>query len=275
MAKIEMLDILNLKYFCNGYDVPYKLKDGEILNIKPILVKDYPYYEVAKMILEIPKNEVNDIRVIQMSYLEFIKEFIESNEIYASNLVTICQLCFGYSKIGFSVYKNKPCLCLCDEDATIKYIITPKDFDEIAMIILNQNDANYDNRYISPEVKELMQSYYKAKGNNYRTPSLEEKKAYVISRTGILLFNLNEMTYRNFDLIYTSCINSEIYMAQKMVQCSYKYEVKEDVKHPLFEQKKDPYAEIFEDTTILSDKGISGADQLNALNLPPDNSVKF
>ena len=44
------------------------------------------------------------------------------------------------------------------------------------------------------------------------------------------------------------------------------YDVKEDVKHPLFEPKKDPYAEIFEDTSILGEKGISGADKLNAQN---------
>ena len=51
-----------------------------------------------------------------------------------------------------------------------------------------------------------------------------------------------------------------------MVQCSYKYEVKEDVKHPLFEKKKDPYAEIFEDTGVFSSKGITGAERLNDLN---------
>lgn len=60
-----------------------------------------------------------------------------------------------------------------------------------------------------------------------------------------------------------------------MIQCSEKYEVKEEIRHPLFEPKKDPYAEIFEDTTILSSKGVSGAENLNVLNLPHDDSVKF
>ena len=52
-----------------------------------------------------------------------------------------------------------------------------------------------------------------------------------------------------------------------MVQCSYKYDVKEDVKHPLFEQKKDPYAEIFENTGVLKNKGITGTESLDRLNL--------
>ena len=50
------LENLELKYFCNGFDVPYKLQNGGILNIKPILVKDYPYYEYSSSILEIRKN---------------------------------------------------------------------------------------------------------------------------------------------------------------------------------------------------------------------------
>lgn len=266
---------LELKYFCNGYDVPYKLKDGQILNIKPILVKDYPYYETAKTILEIEKNEINNIEIIKMSYLEFIFNLIETNAAYSNFIISLCELCFGYDKVAISLHKNKKVLCLCDENNIVKYIITSKDFEDISKIILNQNDANYDNRYINPEVKELMAEYYKVKSKNTKSPTLEEKKAFVTSKTGMSFNQLNEMTYRHFDMIYSANVDSEIYIAQKMVQCAYKYEVKEDVKHPLFEPKKDPYAEIFEDTTILSEKGISGAEQLNALNLPHDDSVKF
>ena len=155
---------------------------------------------------------------------------------------------------------------MCDENEIVQYIITPKDFDEIAKIILNQNDSNYDNRYINPEVRELMESYYKVKAKDFRSPTLEERKAYTTSRTGISLAQLNEMTYRYFDLVYNASVNSEIYMTQKMVQCSEKYEVKQDVKHPLFEQKKDPYSEIFEETSILQSKGFSGANNLNLPN---------
>ena len=266
MVFVVDLKDLELKYFCNGYDVPYEIKNGGVLNIKPILVKDYPIYEIAKGILEINKNEINDINVIKMSYLEFLFNLINVNTTYNNGLIEICRLSFGYEKIAIGIHNNKKCLLLCDEDNVVKYIIMPKEFDDIIKIILNQNNANYDNRYVSPEVRELMEEYYKVKYNNIRTPSLEEKKAYVISKTGDNLSQINDMPYRLFDLIYNSCINSEIYFAQKMVQCSYKYEVKEDVKHPLFEPKKDPYAEIFEDTSVLKEKGINGADKLEAQN---------
>ena len=243
---------LELRYFCNGYDVPYKVKEGGELNIKPILVKDYPYYEVAKSILEIPKNETNNIEVIKMSYLEFLITIISGSETHKDLFIKICELCFGYVNIGIIEHNRKHCIALCDDESIVKYIITPKEFDEISKIILNQNDAHYDGRYVSPD--------------NTRSPSLEEKKAFITSKTGIDINTINEMTYRYFDLVYSSSVNNDLYFAQKMVQCSYKYDVKEDVRHPLFEPPKDPYAEIFEDTGILGEKGISGADKLNAQN---------
>ena len=271
MVFVVDLKDLELRYFCNGYDVPYEVKNGGVLNIKPILVKDYPYYEMSKNLLNINKNEINDIKVIQMSYLEFIFNLIDVDITYNNSLIEICRLCLGYEKIAIGNHNNKKCLLLCDEKNTVKYIITSKEFDDIIKIILNQNDANYDNRYVNPEVRELMIEYYKVRHNDIRTPSLEEKKAYVVSKTGMEINRINNMSYRLFDLVYNSCVNSEIYFAQKMVQCSYKYEVKGDVKHPLFEPKKDPYAEIFEDAGILKEKGITGADGLNNLNLNPIN----
>ena len=267
------LDELELKYFYNGYDVPYKVKNGGVLNIKPILVKDYPFYEISKVLLEINKNETNNIEIIKMSYLEYIFNLISVNVTYNNALIELCRLSFGYDKIAIGTHNKKRCLLLCNDELKVEYIITPKEFDEIAKIILNQNDANYDNRYVNPEVRELMLEYYKVKHSDFRTPNLEEKKAYVVGKTGMNINQINEMAYRLFDLIYNSCVNSEIYLAQKMVQCSYKYDVKEDVKHPLFEKKKDPYAEIFEDTTVLSNKGINGAEKLNNLNLNNNSDI--
>ena len=68
-------------------------------------------------------------------------------------------------------------------------------------------------------------------------------------------------------MIYDACKDSETYIGQKIIQGSYKYDVKEDIKHPLFVSKKDPYEELFTDTSTLASKGISGAENLTAMNL--------
>lgn len=262
------LEDLELRYFCNGFDVPYKLKNGGILNIKPILVKDYPYYEYSSTILEIKKNETDNIEIIKMSYLEFLLNIYITNEDCKNKLINLCNLCLGYDYISVGKDKNnKTCLYLCNEDGEVEKIISSKEFDDISKIILNQNNYSYDNRYVSPEVRELMAEYYKVKYSDVYTPTLERKKAFVSSKTGLSFKVLNELTYREFDLMYNASVESEIYIGQKIIQASYKYEVKEDIKHPLFERKKDPYAEIFEDTSVLGSKGISGANQLNGMNV--------
>lgn len=258
------LEEIELKYFVNGFDVPFQLKNGGILNIKPILVKDYPYYEYALPILEIRKNESNDIEIIQMSYLDFLlKVLIKNDEESKNRLLTLCDLCFGYSQIGSGVdNKNKSCLYLCNESGVIQKIISSKEFDDIIQIILNQNDSSYDNRYVDPDVRKLMSTYYKAKYGETEFPTLEKRKAFVCSKNGMSFSQLNELTYREFDLIYSSALNSEIYIGQKIIQGSYKYDVKEEIKHPLFEKKKDPYEELFTSTNTLAGKGINGAESL-------------
>ena len=266
-------------------NVPYELKDGGLIYIKPILVKDYLRYSWAKEILSIEKNEINDIEIIQMSYLEFlIKKVFTMNKELEDKLRWLIKLCMDEDYVAF--VDNK--VYICEQDTTIKAIIRPKEFDDISKIIQSQNDPNYDDRYVSPEVKELMQDqynfiylrlilrrsfnnyqkgWYKTKYSNITSPTLEKKKAFVSSKTSKTFKELNELPYREFELIYDACKDSEIYIGQKIIQGSYKYDVKEDIKHPLFEPKKDPYEELFTDTSTLASKGISGAENLTAMNL--------
>lgn len=265
-----MVDLDKLKnfYFCNSFDVPYDLKKGNTILIKPILLKDYPIYEWSKQILEIQKNEINDIKIIQMSYLDFIINVCFNSIPYAKEqLQTLLNLCLGVEYISFGVDNNKNCIIVCDKDGIILNVINHKEFDDISKIILNQNDYKYDNRYINPEVRELLNDYYKIKYSNIHSPTLEQKKSFVCSKIGKTFSDINNMPYREFDLMYNSALNSEIYLTTKITEASYKYEVKEQTIHPLFTKDKDPYEEAFESSDILASKGISGAEQLTALNL--------
>ncbi len=258
------LELLENNYFVNMTAIPYKLKKGDVVNIYPILVKDYLTYCWAKNILTIKKNEINDISVIQMSYLKFlISRVLPNDENSIGKLYWILKLCLHEDNVSV----GDDCIILYDENKIIKNVIGPKEFDEIAKTILAQNDINYDDRYVSPEVEELMKEYYSAKYKSIVSPSLEKRKAFVSSKIGKTFEQINELPYREFDLIYEACKDSEIYIGQKIIQGSYKYETKEDIKHPLFEEKKDPYEELFTDTSALANKGISGAENLIAMNL--------
>ena len=104
------LETLELNYFVNMDNVPYELKDGGLIYIKPILVKDYLRYSWAKEILSIEKNEINDIEIIQMSYLEFlIKKVFTMNKESEDKLRWLIKLCMDEDYVAF--VDNKIYIC--------------------------------------------------------------------------------------------------------------------------------------------------------------------
>ena len=261
------LEFYEINYFANGIDVPYKLRKGENLSIKPILVKDFLRYDYAKEILLISKNEINDIKIIQESYLDFlINDICKKDKDQLDLLYIILHLCLGLEYMSIGKDNGRTCIAVCDKDNKVKQIIYSKEFDDIKDIILHQNDINYDDRYVNPEVREVMEEYYRVKYKDIVSPSFEKRKAFVSSKTGLITKQLNEMPYREFDMIYHASVDSEIYIGQKIIQASEKYEVKGGVSHPLFTPDKDPYSEIFDDTTVLNNKGISGTESLGNIN---------
>ena len=56
------------------------------LKIKPILAKDALRFLDAVSVLEIEKNKIPSVEIIQMSYLEFMINFIMSCNEYVSDL---------------------------------------------------------------------------------------------------------------------------------------------------------------------------------------------
>jgi hypothetical protein len=70
------LEKLKLLYFQNDEPCPYRLKCGVELLIKPIKVKNWSIFESSLCVLQIEKNDIDDIKIIQMSYLEFIEKVI-------------------------------------------------------------------------------------------------------------------------------------------------------------------------------------------------------
>lgn len=251
MIDIKVLEML---YFQNDFDCPYKTRDGYELKISPIKVKDWSIFEYSMDILQLDKNSVNDIEIIQMSYLDYLFKLIKdeaevgiSQYAFQEKLGSVFVYSMNEPYIAMGENKGKSCIILYDEYDNIKGTISSKEFEEISKIILYQNLISYDDRYMSQDIKDAIQEYYRiqSKMSDNVQPTLEKKKAFVISKTGILMNELNEMTYRTFGQVYDSCVDTDIYIGRKIIQGSYKYEVKEDVKHPLFEKEVDVIDRVF------------------------------
>src|SRR5574344_1785918 len=194
-------ELLRINYFQNDLPCPFELKRGGKINIYPILVKDYSLYEFYKTIMEFDKNSINDIVIIQMSYLDFLVNIVfQQDKDSGGKLCGYLSLILKEDKVSIVENKGKYCIVILDEKDSIKYPIKSKE--------------------------------------------LEEMKAFVIGKTGILMREINEMTYRNFFMVYESTLGSEIYISQKIIQASEKYKV-DDFQHPLFTEKKSKVDEVF------------------------------
>ena len=146
------IDNLQLNYFINEYAVPYELKKGAEIFIYPIKVKDFPIYANCKELLEIDKNTINDIDVIQMNYLEFLINRVLVDINTQSLFAMLFQLCI-HKNIALSKDNGKDCIVVLGENDIIESIISAKEFEDIKKIILFQNDKDYDDRYVNPDVK--------------------------------------------------------------------------------------------------------------------------
>ena len=229
-------------------------------------MKKYQIYLGCIDILQLYKNETNDFKIIQMSYLQYLMEVVLPNtkdNIAEYKLRTLISLCLGEDYIGFvKDSRGKWNIAICDEESTIKNLINPADFDNIMLLILNQNDAHYDNRYVDHDVRLMVQEYYRIKYANVNMPSLEKRKAFVASKLSKTFKELGEMSIREFELIYKACVDSEMYLATKITEASYKYDIKNPSQHPLYESERDVYEEAFSSTDTLQGKGFKGAEQI-------------
>jgi hypothetical protein len=196
-----------------------------------------------------------------MSYLQYLVEVVLQDEEYQRALVKILNLSLGDDyKFTMGHYENgKPYLgVIQDENVLCK--INAKEFDKISEIILNYNDRNYDNRYVSEDMRKAMEDYYRIKFKDKYMPTLEEKKAFVSFKSGLTLKQINEMSYRYFDIMYNQCIENDLFFSQKIIQASEKYKVNDEIVYPLFKKKNDKFdflqnADAFEKKVSAAAKG--------------------
>jgi len=251
MVDIKQLELL---YFQSCKPVQYNLKCGKQILINPILVEDWGIFENCLDILRVEKNEINDISVIQMTYLEFLIKMMESDDTVTSKLLYLFKYSLGVDKISIENSNGDKVIAILDDDNFIKAYITSKEFNDIKKIILYQNIYDYNDRYIDPELRRAISVYNRTKYKNQVSPTLEMQKVFVISKTGMSMDKINKMTYRTFSQVYKFNIKEDLYMSKNIIKASTKYDVKEEIIHPMFEKEHDIFDEIFVDAEGFTQK---------------------
>lgn len=194
------LEYLKAVYFAYDEPVPYQCKGGNTIDIIPVDVKHGLVFQSSIDIIAFDKNNINDAKVISMSYLEFIVGLMAEAPVFVQKFVNILKLCLGmeHPAIAFNEKNNKP--LIVDEEAGIE--ITHKDFEDIRRIILYQNIPRYDDEYINPDLKKAMEETDRLRNKDIDMPTFERKCAIITAHCGLSKKEQMEMTLRSHIMLF-------------------------------------------------------------------------
>lgn len=248
------IELLKLAYFALDEPVPYKLKTGQEILIKPIMVKDSMLFMASVDVLKIDKNSLGSVEAIQASYLKFLQKMIfPSNNIMVQKFLNVLDLCLELKGIY-----------LCNDEMERTFIqtesgivISAKEFDDITKIILYQNLPDYDDKYINPDIKKSMQEVDRLKNKDYESPDFERQMGIIESHTGILKEQLLKKTWRSFQILFREvCGEIEFYTTRP---AAIAVGAGDKVDHYIFKKRKDKFDGYFVDMNKFSHE-VTGQD---------------
>lgn len=218
------------------------------------MVKDSMLFMASVDVLKIDKNSLGSVEAIQASYLKFLQKMIfPSNDIMVQKFLNILDLCLELK----GVY-------LCNDEMERTFIqtesgivISAKEFDDIAKIILYQNLPDYDDKYINPDIKKSMQEVDRLKNKDYESPDFERQIGIIESHTGILKEQLLKKTWRSFQILFREvCGEIEFYTTRP---AAIAVGAGDKVDHYIFKKRKDKFDGYFVDMDKFSHE-VTGQD---------------
>ena len=234
------IDVLTKAFFYVDEPVPYKLTDKDILYIYPVSVKDSEVFSSSCDILQIDKNSLASVEIIQMSYLDFLlKVLIPSDEskIWLDKLFNVMRLCLRWDNWTLNVDNNQK-ISLVNEDNGFK--IKARQFDDIKRIILYQNLLHYDDEYIDPDLKKAIEETNKLRAANIVAPSLERRISIVTAHCGLPKREQLAMTMRAHQSLFEECSGEVDYTTTKPIAL---YAGKAKDVEWIYKSKKDKYSD--------------------------------
>lgn len=233
-AKLN-LDLYRKAYFYFDLPVEYKIQE-KTLFIYPVSVKDSEIFLSSQSVISIDKNTADSVEVIQMTYLDFIYKVLFQDQMNISKFLNILKYCLHIEneavEVGYDA-NNKPFLRDKDSDIEIK----SKDFDNIRRIIMYQNLIHYDDEYVNPEIKKMMDEVDAVKNAGIDPPTIERKMAIITAHCGISKQEQMNMTYRSHSLLFEEVYGEVEFETTRPILL---YAGKgNEIDHWIFKKKKD------------------------------------
>ena len=248
-------EFYELAYFSLDKPVPYELKSGQTIEIKPIMTEDAMLFLASADILRIDKNSAGSVEAIQMAYLTYLQKVVLPGQpIATQKLINVLNLCIGLKDTYLCTDEKKRAFL---KSGDIE--ITAKEFDEIKRIILYQNIVGYDDTYINPELKKAMDEVDKLRNIGYDMPSFERKVGIIEAHTGISSDVLMKKTWRRFQILFNEVCGEIEFLTTRtaLIACG----AGDKIEHYIFKKKKNKFDGYFLDpgeyNKSMGGKGIS------------------
>ncbi len=202
-------------YYVFDSPIPYK---G--LLIYPIRMRDYLLFYRLATCLMLEKNSIPDIKIIQMSYLQYMFHISDKENNYIALFDGLLRLVLNKTnedyKISYSIGNDARPLFQIG-----KITYNSDDFDIIRKIITEQNDLLLPDETIQKEVRDKIEEArrFKQKINKTKIASFEEQIMALALYSGWELEKIYDMTIRKFFMSIKRAnhmIMSNIYLTASM-----------------------------------------------------------
>ena len=275
----------NIKEYVDKYVTLQKPVPLHNLQIKPVLVRDFFQFNNAKDVLNIEKNKIPNIEIIQMTYLRFLLTIMIEQDGFKEDFLTILALSLGVKydatkrnpsfepneiltqqtrkdesevwingwDVRFRLSDDKVILCLYDDENLVE--IDDAQFDDLRKVILFQNIYKYDDTEMSDDFRRVVEEYYRLKNKDIVLPTLEDRLMAVCVSSAYKLEELYTMPLRLFDALLEYSIDKLEYQVNKLIVNLAQGKVEGlHLSHWVYKTKKDKYSEIFTDAQDLVKK---------------------
>lgn len=255
------------------YDEPIPLKKD--LLVYPITVRDYFNFYMCADILTIEKDRIPDIKIIKMTYFDFICDLIikenQSDSEYKPMTIkffSLLELCLKISAENMFIdkdvngfyflkllYENKN---FEEKDDFDIITIDSKEFEIMREIICSQNLIELPDMKIDPEMKKALDEALAFKNKNAKKMgSFEDQIVCILISTNLKCDDIYNLTLRKFQKILQRVDFKLHYEIYKTAESTGSVTFKKPIDHWMSDISNDKYEGLISETEDMVD-GFNG-----------------
>lgn len=251
-----------------AFDAPVPYKE---LLLYPVQAQDYYKFMSNVGVLGIQKNRTPDVRIIQMSYLQFVFGLILNDVEWRKKFIDIMQLCLRVEVVELGNHRIQRGSFWNEMGANGELIfhlngyevdfidrnerifirlngieLNGAEFDELIRYIHFQNVYDYFDDFINDDVREVIEKFYSMKNKDIVPPTFEQKIISVMSALGVAKPQVATMTMISVEQLFHSVVRRTDYMIEHNYRAHAMTDKPlPDIEHWAYKSNKERFSEVF------------------------------